>query len=138
MRLTSLYKRIKYRIARSKDNVFVPGDFFDLSGRDQVGRALRMLIKQGRLVKIGYGIYAKSRYSTIFNKVQPVKPIQELAREALEKMGVELAPTFYEVQYNKGNSTQVPTGRVIGVKSRIARKISYEGIEVSYERVPGY
>ncbi len=136
MRLKSLDKRIKYRIARSKDNVFVPGDFFDLSDRDRVGRALRFLIKQGDLVKIGYGVYSKSRYSTIFNKVQPVKPVQELAREALEKMGVKIAPTFYEAQYNKGNSTQVPTGRVIGVKSRVARKISYDGFEVSYERIP--
>ncbi len=137
MRLKSLDKRIKYRIARSKDNVFVPGDFFDLSDRDQVGRALRFLIKQGDLVKIGYGVYAKSRYSTIFNKVQPVKPVQELAREALEKIGVETALTFYEAQYNNGNSTQVPTGRVIGVKSRVARKISYDGFEVSYEHIPG-
>ena len=137
MRLKNLDKRIKYRIARSKDNVFVPGDFFDLSGRDQVGRALRVLIKQGNLVKIGYGVYAKSRYSSIFNKIQPVKPVQELAREALEKIGVEIAPTFYEAQYNKGNSTQVPTGRVIGIKSRVARKISYDGFEVSYERIPG-
>ena len=137
MRLKSLDKRIKYRITRSKDNVFVPEDFSDLSGRDQVGRAVRYLIKQGDLVKIGYGVYAKSRYSKIFNKVQPVKPLQELAREALEKLGVETAPTYYEVQYNKGNSTQVPTGRVIGVKSRVTRKISFDGFEVSYERVPG-
>jgi hypothetical protein len=36
--------------------------------------------------------------------------------------------------YNAGRSTQVPTGRVIAVKSRISRKIGYDGNYVAFER----
>lgn len=137
MRLKTLDSKIKYRIARSKDNVFIPEDFSDLSGRDQVGRVLRQLIKEGTLVKIGYGLYAKARYSDLFNKVMPAESLSALAREALEKLGIETVPTTYERLYNEGKSTQVPTGNVVGVKDRVARKISFEGREIIYERVPG-
>ncbi len=136
MRLKSLDKKIKYRIAKSKDNVFVLEDFFDLSGRDQVGRALRQLIKKGELVRIGYGLYAKAAYSEFSNRFVPVRPLSWLAKEAMKKLGVKTAPTKYERMYNEGSSTQVPTGRVIGVRNRVSRKISFEGSDIVYEYVP--
>lgn len=135
MRLRTINSRIKYRLSRSKGNVFLTEDFTDLSGRDQVGRALRTLIDQGILVKIGYGLYAKAQFSKIFKKVMPIAAMTELAREALSKLEVETAPTTYERLYHEGKSTQVPTGRVIGVKSRISRKISFNGWEMTYEYV---
>ena len=57
-----------------------------------------------------------------------------LAKEALEKLGVELTSSQFTKDYNEGRSTQVPTGRLIGVKGRISRKIGYEGTYVYYER----
>lgn len=136
MRLKTLDSKIKYRIARSKDNVFIPEDFSDLSGRDQVGRVLRQLVNEGELVKIGYGLYAKSVYSEFSNRFVPARPLPWLAKEALEKLGVETAPTMYERMYNEGISTQVPTGRVIGVKDRVSRKISFGDSDITYEYVP--
>jgi hypothetical protein len=135
MRLNSLDKKIKYRIARSNSNVFLFNDFADLSGKNQIGRALRGLAKDGSVVKIGRGVYAKAKYSPVFKKNIPTKPLKELGLEMLDKLGVETAPTYYEQQYNKGFSTQVPTGRVIGVKGRVSRKLSYNGAEIYYERV---
>ena len=44
MALKTLKSKVKYRINRSKAAVFMPKDFFDLSERDQVGRALRELV----------------------------------------------------------------------------------------------
>lgn len=136
MRLKTLESRVKYRISRSRDNVFLPSDFVDLGGRDQVGRVLRSLISNGGVVKIGYGIYAKASYSNLFNKTQPVASLPELAREALSKLGIKTAPTYFERLYNERKSTQVPTGRVIGIKDRVSRKIRYGASEIVYERVP--
>ena len=48
----SLRNEIKTIISNSADFVFMPGDFFYLSDRDQVGRALRQLTKEQFLVKI--------------------------------------------------------------------------------------
>lgn len=130
----TLESRISYRIRRSKAHVFVREDFSDLGGYDQVGRILRNLVKKESLIHIGYGAYARTRKSSVSGKYIPDKPITDLARELLKKIGVETSPSKADTAYNEGNSTQVPTGRVIGVKGRVVRKIEYNGVSVAYER----
>lgn len=136
MALNTLKSKIKYRLSRSKDTVFTPQDFFDLSDRDQVGRVLRQLIQENQLIRFGYGLYAKTSKSPYSGKVVPEKGLPGLAREALtKKMGVKVAPSTAMKRYNGGNSTQVPTGRVIGVKGRVTRKMGYDGQSVKLEHV---
>lgn len=135
MALNTLKSKIKYRLSRSKETVFTPQDFFDLSGRDQVGRVLRSLVAEGTLLKVGYGLYTKTRKSTVTGNVVPEKGLPDLAKEALNKLGVEVGPSSAELAYNSGQSTQVPTGRVIGVKGRVSRKIGYNGKYVTLERL---
>ncbi len=121
------------RIARKKCSVFVREDFRDLSDYDQVGRALRNIAKNGRLIRVGYGVYAKAKKSPITGELVPVVPLPDLAKEALARLGIQTAPSRLEKDYNAGKTTQVPTGRVIAVKGRISRKIGYGGAYVSYE-----
>ncbi len=121
------------RMARKKCSVFVREDFKDLSDYDQVGRALRNIAKNGRLIRVGYGVYSKAKKSPITGELVPVVPLPELAKEALARLGIQTAPSRMEKDYNAGKTTQVPTGRVIAVKGRISRKIGYGGAYVSYE-----
>lgn len=109
-------------------------DFADLGGYDQVGRSLRRLAAKGRLVKIGYGLYARAQVSPISGKTMPLKPLPALAVEALERLAIATGPSRYARAYNEGRSTQVPTGRVIAVKGRVSRKIGYDGKYVTFER----
>ena len=132
-RYGSLEYKIMARIARKKCSVFVREDFKDLSDYDQVGRALRNIAKNGRLIRVGYGVYAKAKKSPITGEPVPVVPLPELAKEALARLGIKKAPSRMEKDYNAGKTTQVPTGRVIAVKGRISRKIGYGGAYVSYE-----
>ena len=133
----SKYRNLEYRIiariTRKKSAVFVREDFEDLGGYDQVGRALRSLTKTGRLIRLGYGVYAKAKKSTITGELVPVASLPALAREALARLGVKTAPSRLEKDYNTGKTTQVPTGRLIAVKGRVNRKIGYNGAFVSYE-----
>ncbi|WP_276672672.1 DUF6088 family protein [Chlorobium limicola] len=122
------------RIARKKNAVFVRDDFSDVSDYDQVGRALRSLTKKGNLIRLGYGVYAKAKKSPINGAAVPVAPLPTLAKEALQRLGVETLPSRLEEAYNAGETTQVPTGRLIGVKGRVNRKLGYRGAFVSYER----
>lgn len=131
----TLEGKITYRVKRSKTPVFVRDDFKDIGGYDQVGRILRGLVNQGFLVSLGYGTYARSRKSSVSGAVVPEKPLPELARELLKKLGVPIVPSSAEVAYNSGKSTQVPTGRVIGVKGRIIRRIGYNGRYISFEKI---
>jgi hypothetical protein len=133
----SKYGTIEYqiiaRIARKKNDVFVRGDFSDISDYDQVGRALRNLTKKGSLIRLGYGVYARAKKSPINGETVPVAPLPVLAKEALQRLGIETAPSYLEEAYNAGKTTQVPTGRLIGVKGRVNRKLGYRGAFISYE-----
>ena len=133
-RLKTLEDRVSYRIARSKQSVFVREDFDGLGGYDQIGRALRQLAENEKLIKIGYGLYAKAKKSSLSGKAVPVKPLPDLAKEAIERLGLAARPSQLERDYNAGRTTQIPTGRLIAVKGRISRRIGYNGAYVSYER----
>jgi hypothetical protein len=136
MPLKTLQSKMKYRISRSKANVFTPRDFFDLTDRDQVGRVLRKMVNAGDMVKFGQGLFAKAKRSNLTGKIMPVKPLPDLAKEALrDKLKVKMATAEDLARYNKGDSTQVPTGRVIAVKGRVSRKMAYDGKSIKYQYV---
>lgn len=50
----SLKQQVEQQISRTKQDVFLRADFEQLGGYDQVGRALRELVAEGKLLKIGY------------------------------------------------------------------------------------
>ena len=130
----SLEERLEKRIARKRGDVFLREDFSDLGGYDQVGRVLRGLVRKGRLMKAGYGLYTRTRPSVLDGKPTPTKGIREFAAEALGRLGIETVPTRMEQAYNARQTTQVPTGRVIGVRGRVRRQITYNGFPLGYER----
>ncbi|MCK6691854.1 MAG: hypothetical protein L6Q97_07095 [Thermoanaerobaculia bacterium] len=134
-KISTLEKKVAERISRKKSTVIMRADLEGLGGYDQIGRALRMLVAKGKIVKIGYGLYAKTTVSVVSGKRVPQKPLPSLAKEALKRLGVETAPSSLEKEYSAGRTTQVPTGRVIAVRGRINRKIGYNGTFVVYEHI---
>jgi hypothetical protein len=92
-------------------------------------------VRKGRLMKAGYGLYTRTRPSVLDGKPTPAQGMREFAAEALGRLGIETVPTRMEQAYNARQTTQVPTGRVIGVRGRVRRQITYNGFPLSYERV---
>ncbi len=129
MRPDNLEDRLLKRIARKRGDVFLRADFEDMGGYDQVGRALRGLVRRGKLLRIGQGLYTRARASTVDGKPTPVKAMKLLATEALRRLGIEAGPSTAEQDYNAGRTTQVPNGRVIAVRGRVRRKIGYMSFE---------
>ncbi len=70
--------RIQLRLKRSKRYVFTRDYFKVLAGYEQISRALRKLVKEGQLLKVGYGVYTKARQNSITDKLMPAA----LAKEA--------------------------------------------------------
>ena len=131
----SIADQIERRVARSKTrNVFLRRDFERLGSYDAVGRALRKLTEKGRLVQIGYGLYAKAERSPFSGKPAPVVGIGRLAAEALSRVGKKVEESSFSKAYSSGRSTQVPTGRTVAVKGRVRRRIGYDGKNVVFER----
>lgn len=137
MRGERLQDRIARRVADGEGAVFFSGDFRDLGNAGQVGRALRALVKQGRLIRFGRGIYVRTRPSSMDGQPVPAKSMRELAAETLARLGAEITESRAERAYNSGRSEQVPTGRVIGVRGkRVRRKLGWNGVSLKLER-PG-
>ena len=129
----SLEERLTKRLARKRGNVFLRADFSDMGGYDQVGRALLNLVRKGQLMKIGQGLYSRAEKSPFSGRLIPPQGLGTLT-EALQRLGVETTPSRLEQAYNAGRTTQVPTGRVVGVRGRVRRQIGYNGVFLKFER----
>ena len=131
----TLKQKMETRINRRKGDVVLRADFADLGDYDQVGRVLRILVKEEILVKLGQGIYAKAKRSALTGELVPQGGIIQATREALTKLGVKVLPSSLERAYNADSSTQVPTGRLIGTNKRVRRLIRYGSVQISFEHV---
>lgn len=135
-RRRTLNERIRERIGRRRDDVFLTREFRDLGGEDQVLRALRGMVRDGQLVRLGYGVYGRAETSSLSGK--PMLAARggfiDAARQALDKLGVEWELTEFQRAYNEGRSTQVPVNPAVRVKSRFSRRLSYQDAELRLER----
>ncbi len=136
-RRKTLRQRIEERIARRRgDSVFLTREFTNLGGEDQVLRALRGLVRDGNLVRLGYGVYGRAVASRLSGRPMLYSPggFIGAARQALDKLGVAWEPTESERAYNEGRSTQVPVNPVVRVKGRFRRHLRYGNSELVLER----
>ena len=132
----TLREKVESRIAERRDDAFLPREFRDLGGEDQVLRVLRGLVRDGRLVRLGYGVYGRAEVSRLSG--QPMLAAQGgfigVARQALDKLGVPWEPTEFQRAYNEGRSTQVPVNPAVRVKGRFVRRLRYQDTELRLER----
>jgi hypothetical protein len=133
----TLREKIEGRIARRRqDDVFLPREFRDLGGEDQVLRVLRTLVREKRLVRLGYGVYGRAFVSRLTGKpvLSSANGFLGAARQALTKLWVAWEPSNAERAYNEGLSTQVPANPVLRVQRRFSRKLSDGSRELVVER----
>lgn len=136
-RRKTLRDRIEGRIARKPgDDVFLTREFADLGGEDQVLRALRGLVRDKHLVRLGYGVYGRAAVLRLSGEPMLYSPHGFIgaARQALDKLGVSWEPTEAERAYNERRSTQVPVNPVVRVKGRFSRRLHYGNSELMIER----
>ncbi len=136
-RKLTMREKIERQIARKQgDDVFLTREFKRLGGEDQVLRALRSLVKDGRLVRLGYGVYGRATRSRLSGRpmLSSHEGFSGVARQALDKLGVAWEPTRAERAYNEGRSTQIPVNPVVRVKGRFSRQLRYGNSELVLER----
>ncbi len=133
----TLREKIEARIARRKgEDVFLTREFSDLGGEDQVLRALRGVVREGSLVRLGYGVYGRAFKSNLTGKpvLRSADGFIGAARQALDKLGVKWDLTEAQRAYNEGRSTQIPVNPVVRVKGRFSRHLRYGNSELTLER----
>ncbi|MEZ8042185.1 DUF6088 family protein [Vibrio sp. 10N.222.54.F12] len=104
-------ERVYQKIKRSRRYVFERKDFDGFASYDQIGRALRQLVKQGELIKLGYGLYTKARMNSLTGRPMPTNPggSDALMREILKMKGVDFEMDKLSLQSLAGKSTQIPS-----------------------------
>lgn len=122
-----LESKIREKLKRSTDNVFLRKDFDSMAGYAQVGRCLSDLVEKGVLARIGHGIYAKARPNRISNEIMLAAPggFDQVAKEALTRLGIEWGVSDAERSYQQG-STQVPARACVQVPIRTSRKLQHK------------
>lgn len=75
----SVETRIKRYLNRTRSPILLRRELKGLGSESQLSTALRSLLADGSLVRIGFGVYAKAKPSVLSGKPIPVHPLEVLA-----------------------------------------------------------
>lgn len=135
MTTATIKKRITASISSSKSKVFLRQEFDRFGEYRQVSRVLKELADQGKLARVGYGVYAKARPSTISGKPVPEDSLINIGLEAMRKLGVKADVGKEARALRDGRSTQMPMTPVISVgNSRVRRALAIGNRKIVYEK----
>jgi hypothetical protein len=105
------------------------------AARTRCGARCAALVREGALVRLGYGVYGRAETSGLSGR--PMLAARggfiDAARQALDKLGIQWEPTEFQKAYNEGRSTQVPVHPAVRVKGRFVR-LRYQDAELRLER----
>lgn len=129
-----LEERMLRSVKQRLGNVVLRAELAGLGSPTQVSEALKSLQKRGVLVRIGTGVYAKTRKSSVTGATIPAGSLETLAVEALKKLGADVSASKAALQYNSGRTTQIPGQFVANTGTRrMSRKIAVGGRTLAYE-----
>ncbi|MGE3920593.1 MAG: DUF6088 family protein [Gammaproteobacteria bacterium] len=136
MKIQTLKDQIGKKINCSKRQVFLRADFKDLGGYDQVGRSLNRLVKEKRLIKFGYGLYAKARLNRLSGKpmLAAIGGFDQVAKESLTRLKKKWKESDATVSYQAGG-TQIPANTSLVVIGRFNRKIGTDKFKLRIKKV---
>lgn len=130
-----LRDRVTRSIARRHSVVILRSELAALGSQAQLSRVLSYLVKTKRLVRIGLGVYAKTRLNKFTGEPAPAGTFEEIAAEAFRKLEIDVTPGKLAREYNEGNTTQLPMLAIVDTgRRRIKRRISLGTRTVTYER----
>lgn len=127
--------RISKYIGRSSDElVFLRADFERFGSRSRVTRAIQELISQGKIVRIGAGVYCAAEKTSDTDLPKLKIPLEEATERAMVKLGIQTQPSKPIRDFNEGKTNQVPM-RVAyeATNRRVSRKFSLGQKEILVE-----
>jgi len=129
-----LEDRIRRSILQRAGNVVLRADFTGMGSSSQITEALKSLQIKMVIVRIGTGVYARTRKSSVTGEIIPAGSLETLAPEVFRRLGVSVTAGAAAKAYNAGKTTQLPGTFVANTGSRrIRREIVVGGRKVTYE-----
>ncbi|MBB4225560.1 DUF6088 family protein [Variovorax guangxiensis] len=129
-----LEERLLRSVRQRNSDVILRAELANMASASQLSEALKSLQNKGVLMRIGTGIYARTRRSSVTGATIPAGSLETLATQAFKKMGVEITAGKAAEEYNSRRTTQLPGAFVANTgHRRITRKIEVGGRSVVYE-----
>lgn len=129
----NLRNKILERIRSISDMAILRSDLADLATPRQLSRALKQLVNENILVRLGYGIYGRLFFSRYTKDYCLEGFVVGIGREVLNKLNIPWLPSEFEEDYNNGRSKQIPVNPTTRIIGRFNRKIQYEDIQFQYQ-----
>lgn len=85
-----LADRMRQSIRRRSGHVVLRAELAPLGSASQVSEALKTLQRDGELLRLGAGVYAKARLDESTHEVTPVVNVETLAREVARKLKAQV------------------------------------------------
>jgi len=134
-RKSRLEDEVMRSIHRRAGVVILRSELTKLGGRSQLTRVLARLVDARKLIRIGHGIYAKTKMNKFTRTLMPAATFESIAAEAFKKLGIAVGPGMLAEEYNSGRSTQIPMMPTVTTgRRRISRRIQVGSKRVIYER----
>lgn len=99
-------------------NIVLRSDLKGLGDPRRISRNIKCLLNEGKLIKLGYSIYAKTEINPYLSKPIVKDGFTQASLEALDRLGIEWEPGKLAKKYNTGKSTQVPANLIVRLKTR--------------------
>jgi len=126
-----LQDRMRLSIRRRAGDVVLRSELAGLGSASQVSHALQALQREGELVRLGAGVYAKARRHGESGTVQPLADFETLALEAAAKLKMvehsKAEGAIAQVSRDRGDPLVLDTGH-----RRVSRRLALGGHSLSY------
>ncbi len=127
--------KIITQLNRMRSNVILRRDFEGLGGSySQTTRVFKKLVAEKKLVRIGFGIYAKAVISKYTEKPMIKGGIDAAFTTALKKLEVTFDKSSAEKEYAAGRTMQIPAKNMVKLMSRCRRHIGYGNARLFFEK----
>ena len=111
--------------------VFFTGDFTSYGNNKACNKALERLTNQGKIMRVGRGIYTIPRKSVFFGRVGP--GIEEIAHGIARRDRARIIPTGLFSENLLGLSTQVPM-KILFLTDGTPRKLMINGTPLVFKK----
>ncbi|MEQ4676015.1 DUF6088 family protein [Providencia vermicola] len=130
-----LKQKLLRSIANRKGTVILRSELEHLGSKSQIGKVLAALVKEGIIIRVSLGVYAKTRFNRFAGKRTVAAPFESVVEETFQKLNVQVTQGQALEDYNAGKTTQIPMQLQIRTPGRkISRNITVSGKNVQYEK----
>jgi len=130
----TVLERVRQQLKSNSQLVWLTRDFHASGSATQVHRALRTLVEESSLLRIGLGLYVEPRISSVTAQLVPPGSLETLAADAMRRLNIHVGPGAAARAYNSGETNQLPGQLVANTGHRkIQRVIEVGGRRLLYE-----